>query len=258
MADGPRTQGGEPTTDLVVSAHVGRNAELFAQVMALHVPVGSLVADVTHGRGAFWRAILSGTYRVAASDIALDVKERVPEVAYHDCVDCRDLPYEGASFDCVVLDPPYMEGFFRRVEEHLAGSGTHSAFSRAYSNGSTYDAGKGGPKWHDAVVDLYLRAGLEARRVLRRGGKLIVKCQDEVSAGKQHLTHVEIITGYEDMGLECVDLFVLVRTNKPGVSRIKKQVHARKNHSYFLVFQLPSGKAKRVSNVRRSLAQEGT
>ena len=31
--------------------------------------------------------------------------------------------------------------------------------------------------------------------------------------------------------------FVVVRTNKPSVSRLKKQQHARKNHSYFLVFQ---------------------
>lgn len=72
--------------------------------------------------------------------------------------------------------------------------------------------------------------------MLRPGGKLIVKCQDEVSANKQHLTHVEIINGYADMGFSCKDLFVLVRTNRPGVSRIKTQVHARKNHSYFLVF----------------------
>ncbi len=33
------------------------------------------------------------------------------------------------------------------------------------------------------------------------------------------------------------DLFVVVRKNKPGVSRILRQVHARKNHSYFLVFR---------------------
>src|SRR5690606_6158589 len=146
----------------------------------------------------------------------------------------------------------YMEGFFRRDQGHLAGSGSHSAFRDAYADGSTYDAGDAGPKWHDAVVDLYLRAGLEARRVLVSGGVLIVKCQDEVSANKQRLTHVEIITAYEDMGFYCKDLFVLVRSNAPGVSRLLKQVHARKNHSYFLVFELPRGKGKRVSSVRRS------
>ena len=39
------------------------------------------------------------------------------------------------------------------------------------------------------------------------------------------------------MGLNTKDLFVLIRVNRAGVSRLKKQEHARKNHSYFLVFQ---------------------
>ena len=94
------------------------------------------------------------------------------------------------------------------------------------------------------------RAGVEAARVVRPGGKVIVKCQDEVSANKQRLTHVEIITGYEDLGLYTKDLFVLVRKNAPGVSRLVKQVHARKNHSYFLVFEKPKGRARMPRSAR--------
>ncbi len=60
--------------------------------------------------------------------------------------------------------------------------------------------------------------------------------QDEVSANRQHLTHVEIINDYQSIGFYAKDLFVLVRPNRPAVSRMKKQVHARKNHSYFIVF----------------------
>jgi hypothetical protein len=38
----------------------------------------------------------------------------------------------------------------------------------------------------------------------------------------------------------------VVRTNRPGISRLKKQVHARKNHSYFIVFvKCPAGKDRR-------------
>ena len=95
-------------------------------------------------------------------------------------------------------------------------------------------------------MNLYLRAGREAQRVLKPNGILIVKCQDEVSANKQRLTHVEIITAYESLGLYTKDLFVLVRQNRPNVSRLKTQVHARKNHSYFLVFQKIKTK---ISNV---------
>ena len=41
---------------------------------------------------------------------------------------------------------------------------------------------------------------------------------------------------YEQIGFVAEDLFVVMRQNRPGVSRVIKQVHARKNHSYFLVF----------------------
>lgn len=143
----------------------------------------------------------------------------------------------------LVLDPPYMEGLFRRKTTHMAGAGTHAAFRDRYSNAQ---ATEGGPKWHDAVLDLYYRASDEAARVLKPGGVFIVKCQDEVSANKQRLTHVEIINQL-DGRFYCKDLFVVVRSNRPGVSRIKRQVHARKNHSYFLVFVNRAAAALRMA-----------
>lgn len=230
-----RRQGGVATADVVVSARVGDNAELFAQILGLHVPPGSTVADVTFGLGVFWRRVPPGRYQLRASDLALKPGISAPLGAtLRSGVDCRELPYAEGSLDCVVLDPPYMEGMYRRSVDHMAGSGTHAAFRRAYAAEA---ATEGGPKWHDAVIDLYARASREAARVLRPGGCLIMKCQDEVSANKQRLTHVELITGAESLGLYCKDLFVLVRPNSPGVSRLKAQVHARKNHSYFLVFE---------------------
>ena len=132
-----------------------------------------------------------------------------------------------------------MEGFYREESSQKAGSGSHVAFREAYSNGNEVNGDlkhNGTEKWHGAITDMYFRAGLEAYRVLKKKGVLIVKCQDEVSAGKQWLTPVEIINEYEKYGFYAKDLFIVMRKNRPGVSRLKKQVHARKNHSYFLVF----------------------
>lgn len=211
---------GMATTDLVLSAYVGGNAEVFARVAQLHVPAGCVVADVTYGKGVFWRNIPPDCYTVHATDLQTGV-------------DCRNLPYADASLDAVVLDPPYMEGLFRRSTDHMAGSGSHRAFREHYSDGQ---ATGNGPKYHEAVLALYFDAAREALRVLRDGGVLIVKCQDEVSANTQRLTHVEIINHCAALGFYCKDLFVVVRPNRPGVSRILEQVHARKCHSYFLVF----------------------
>ena len=226
---GRKRPDGVATTDVVVSAYVGTNADIFPVVLRLHVPDGARVADVTFGKGVFWRKVDIGRYDLHASDIA-------------DGIDCRDLPYEASSFDCIVFDPPYMEGFFRSGKSIKAGAGTHTAFRDHYSNG--HEAPRnGGGKWHAAVVELYEEGGREAYRVLRDGGVFIVKCQDEVSANRQNLTHVEVINAYAETGFFCKDLFVVVRPNKPGMSRLLKQVHARKNHSYFLVFvKIPKGK----------------
>ncbi|HWH00296.1 MAG TPA: DNA methyltransferase [Pilimelia sp.] len=218
-----RPPAGVATTDLVLSAYVGTNADVFPQVLALHVPPGSRVADVTWGRGAFWRKVPPGRYELLATDLQTGV-------------DCRDLPYADREIDCVVLDPPYMEGLFRRRPTQLAGSGSHAAFRSNYSDGRASPAAAGAPKYHEAVLDLYLKAGAEAHRVLRDAGVFVVKCQDEVSANRQRLTHVELINAYEGLGFYAKDLFVVVRPNRPGVTRLLRQEHARKNHSYFLVF----------------------
>ena len=215
-----RVQGGVSTSDVITSAHVSGNADVFPQILQLHVPHGAIVADVTWGKGVFWQRVDEGLYDLRPTDISMGV-------------DCRDLPYHDGEIDCVVLDPPYMEGFYRNHGSQKAGGGSHSTFREHYSNG---DERPGRSKWHAAVTELYREAGLEAHRVLKSNGVLIVKCQDEVSANKQWLTHVEIINDYEAMGFYTKDLFVVVCSNKPSITRLKKQVHARKNHSYFLVF----------------------
>lgn len=237
---GKRTQGGIATTEVVFSSHQSSNAEVFPQVLKLHVPEGAKIADVTFGKGVFWRNVDLSKYELLATDLA-------------DGVDCRALPYEDASLDALVLDPPYMEGLLRANKQHVAGAGTYGVFRDYYSNGNekafeTAD-GKPAPKWHAAVTDLYFRAGREAWRVLKDDGVLIVKCQDEVSANKQWLTHVEIINEYATYGFYAKDLFVVTRTNRAGVARVKKQVHARKNHSYFLVFIKPRPKRTRKSRL---------
>lgn len=213
-----RVARGVATNDLVFSASMGTNDEVFPEVLSLYVQPGSKIADITFGQGVFWKKVEKNAYKVHPSDIK-------------NGIDCRALPYDAASFDCVVFDPPYM---------HTPGGTAHQNhqnFELYYVNNGAANSDK---KYHEAVLDIYFRGAKEAHRVLRSGGILIAKCQDEVCANKQRLTHVEVINELATMGFIVEDLFVVVRRNKPGVSRILKQVHARKNHSYFLVFRKPT------------------
>ena len=213
-----RVARGVATNNLIFSAYTGTNDEVFPNVLELYVPPGSKVADVTFGQGVFWKKVDKSRYKVRSSDISTGV-------------DCRALPYDNASFDCVVFDPPYM---------HTPGGTAHQNhqnFELYYVNNA---ASNGEKKYHEAVLDLYFRGGREAYRVLRPGGILIIKCQDEVCANKQRLTHVEVINELIGRGFIVEDLFVVIRRNRPGVSRVIRQVHARKNHSYFVVFRKPT------------------
>lgn len=212
---------GVPTNDLVFSAYTGTNDDVFPYILSLYVAPGSTVADVTYGKGVFWRKVPEGTFHLLPTDLSTGT-------------DCRQLPYQDGSIDCVVFDPPYM---------HTPGGTAqvnHQNYEGYYKNNKT----NSDKKYHEAVLDLYFTAAHEALRVLRSGGIYIVKCQDEVCANQQRLTHVEIINELARHGFVAEDLFVVVRTGKPGVSRLLKQAHARKNHSYFLVFLKRDGKKR--------------
>src|SRR2546430_14855665 len=229
---------GVSTNDLVFSASQGTNDEVFPHVLKLYVPEGSLVADVTYGKGVFWKQVPESAYAIRASDLQSGV-------------DCSKLPYGDTTIDCVVFDPPYM---------HTPGGTAHQNhqnFEHYYYNNRTENSSK---KYHDAVLDLYFKGAKEAYRVLKPEGIYIVKCQDEVCANQQRLTHVEIINELATIGFIVEDLFVVVRNNKPGVSRVLRQVHARKNHSYFLVFRKAKGTRyrlpKRTNQVALRLAEE--
>lgn len=216
-----RSPSGVSTNSLVFSAMTGTNDRLFPHVLSLYVSPGGSVADVTYGKGVFWRRVPKDAYKLLATDLRTGV-------------DARRLPYEDGSIDCVVFDPPYM---------HTPGGTAHVNHQNyeGYYRNNDVSSGK---KYHEAVLDLYFAQAKEAHRVLKPSGVYIVKCADEVCANRQRLTHVEIINELASYGFVIEDLFVLVQNGKPGVSRALGQAHARKNHSYFLVFIKPKGKAR--------------
>lgn len=235
-----RINNGKATNDLIFSAYQDSNDKVFPMILELFIPENSLIADVTYGKGVFWKNVDTSKYELLASDL------RTSGLPVHCAggIDSRRLPYENDSLDAVVFDPPYM---------HTPGGTAHNGhqnFEGYYANNVEQDhhvikeiweeTNGNPPKYHEAVLDLYFRTAREAWRVLKKEGVFIVKCQDEVCANKQRLTHVEITMEFERFGYITEDLFVVVRKNKPGVSRLKnKQQHARKNHSYFMIYRKP-------------------
>lgn len=210
--------------DLILSAHQAHNEVVFKKVLDLHIEWGSVVADVTFNQGTFWKQVPHDAYTILATDIN-------PKYSPY-CeagVDYSELPYEDNEIDAVVLDPPYAGGFYSpsKAEEE------EYWIKERYGNGS-----KRGLVYHEAVLNEYTLAGRESHRVLVDDGILIAKLQDGVDRGNQRLTHIEVTNIYEQqLGFTAKDLFVVVRPDTPTFSNIKHQRHARKNHSYFMIYE---------------------
>lgn len=94
----------------------------------------------------------------------------------------------------------------------------------------------GGFRTGQELWKFYSESLKEFHRILKPKGKLIFKCQDVVACGKQWFSHVFIMNEANGM-FKCKDLFVLNAKNRLISGKIKKQRHARKFHSYFLVFE---------------------
>ena len=183
----------------------GTNADLFAEVAQFYLRPGDRVADVTFGRGTFWKNLATNLYDLVQTDLVGGI-------------DFRSLPYEDASLDALVLDPPYMHG----------GKTVKASINDLYRNENTS---------HESIVALYLGGFLEARRTLRRDGLLFVKTQPEIESGKQRMTHMELATVLPMIGFRIEDEFVLHSSAVPAM-REQYQKHARKNHSFLYVARL--------------------
>lgn len=188
--------------EIITTCDSGINADLLPKCLELYVNEGAILADVTYGRGVFWRNVDLSKYDFRPTDLMTGT-------------DFGDLPYNDQSIDVLVLDPPYMHG----------GKTVKKSINDCYKNQNTS---------HESVIRLYAKGILEASRVLKKKGIIFVKCQDEIESGKQRFSHIEINQCLDLFGFRVLDLFILRQTTTPAM-REKYQKTARKNHSYMIV-----------------------
>jgi hypothetical protein len=182
----------------------GDNSGLIKKVVDLYFQEGDSIADVTYGKGVFWKQVDLNKYNLVASDIKTGT-------------DFRCLPYQDNSFSHSVIDPPYA-----RITNL---SGMVDCY-----NTTRYTT-------HEDILQLYREGLTELKRITKPGGFILCKCQDEIYGCKQKWTHIEIHDfAIQELGLYSKDLFVQINNKKP--KPLYKQQHARKNHSYLWVFEV--------------------
>jgi len=192
------------------------NEEGFRRILRLYARSGHLIVDPTYGNGRFWKLVDETLYDVRATDLS------------REGIDLRRLPHEPGTVDMVVLDPPYRyTPAANKKQDDAPGHGKVDGLYNLQAAKLTNT---------ESVIALYVAGFEEARRVLKHGGFLVVKCQDTVQDGKNIWVHNRLILEGENLGFACRDLLV-VAPHSVLATRWKHQRHLRKGHSYFIVLR---------------------
>ena len=198
----------------VLSARVTKSRSMFADILRIYVKAGSVIVDLNYGKGCFWSYTDTSQYNLIRVDLD---RERLRGADCSVCCDHSVSSFRDNSIDVVVIDPPY---------------GCLSTTPRTDRVGNWYNLApttlNGIPTYHNVMI--------EADRILKKNGVVIIKCQDAVNSSKQHFTHISIYTHAMVLGWRGEDLFVMVQSNRPRM-RHNYQVHSRKSLSCFWVFK---------------------
>lgn len=191
-------------------------SDIIRNILRLHVPEGKIDCDPTYSTGAFY----NGT-GIDAPALRFDIRPQAEGVIQ---ADARRLPLPDGCISCMVLDPPFLATKGKSLTE-----GDGNRINRRFG---VYPDEK---SLHQCYADMIR----EAYRVLKDNGILIFKCQDKVSSGKQHFSHVFVMNTAVETGFYPRDLFILLAKKNRIVADWQKrnQKNARKFHSYFWVFQ---------------------
>nr|DAX18157.1 MAG TPA: adenine-specific methyltransferase [Caudoviricetes sp.] len=187
-------------------------------ILFLHSPNKRIDVDVTYSKGVFYK---SG--KVAQPTYKFDLMPQTEDTIQ---ADSRCLPLDDDSIETIMFDPPFI------IAGESYKNNTDSNSSKIAKRFSAY-------KNFEELKEHYYNSLKEFYRVLKKRGIVIFKCQNTVSGGKQLFSHYFILKSALEIGFYPKDEFVLLSKSKMTSfgGRWKRQQHAMKHHSYFLVLK---------------------
>lgn len=168
--------------------------------------------DVTFSKGVFYKHLPEPRLKF----------DLYPQVEGVEQASADNLPLPDTSLTSLVFDPPFK----------ASNSNVKGIIEQRFT------AFKSVPE----LWSFYGRALQEFMRVLHPRGIVVFKCQDTVSSGINWMTHFQVEKMAEEVGFGTLDLFILQAKSTIWSPNMAHQVHARKSHSFFYVFQKPKGR----------------
>ena len=148
--------------------------------------------------------------------LKMDKTPQLEGVIENDIV--NGLPLESNSIKGIVFDPPFMFGTHGQTKNNI--------MTKRFTMFDT---------WGE-LESMYKKSLQEFHRVLVKGGILAFKCQDYTDS-KTTLTHCFVHNWGLEIGFKAEDLFIMAFKGGRVWNSNLTQKHARKYHSYWIVFK---------------------
>jgi hypothetical protein len=202
---------GNLTNKTVIKSVSYSQDEILKNIMKLYVPEG-FDLDPTYSVGNFYKKIPQPKYKMDIDPVRKGVIQ----------ADSTDLPLSDESINSIIFDPPFLATIGNVAESKKKSNIIIKRFGY-YKN-------------MNSLWTYYKKSLKEFYRVLKYKGFLVCKIQDSISSSKQYLSHVELINAGIHFGFYPKDIFILLSKNVILSPKHSNQQHARKFHSYFVVF----------------------
>lgn len=215
--------------DRLESVFFGRDRELLPKLLQFYAKRGARVLDATANKRRMWRGVVW-----EPRPVFLDIDPRVdPDVVG----DFRAMPFDDASFDVVVFDPPHVThgGARRTAARH------NTSLVEAFG----LDRIPGPPASN--ISGLFTPFLREAHRVLRPDGVVLAKLKDNIHNHRNQWVLPRWVNAvWEVAGMTPCDLIV---KRDPSAGMIdpkwKTAHHARNVHCWWVVVRKGRCEARR-------------
>lgn len=198
----------------IVKSVYNSNFEVITNIMKLY-NIQQFDLDCTYSKGNFWKNLPRPKI---CSDLN-PIDETVIEA------NSENLPFDNDNMLSVMCDLPFLvSGSAYKLSKHNS-----TKISKRFE--CYHSFGELKSNYYNTLKELY--------RVTKKNGIVVFKCQDTVTGGINYLTHNMVINMGNEIGFHPKDLFILTANSRPNSfgDKWKKQHHARKYHSYFIVFE---------------------